>query len=124
MCVVTGWTGGIGLETARLLGEEGAKVAVAGRDAGRVEGARAEARAALGVVCDLAEPGAPAALVADVTEGLGPVDCLINNVGDAYQTSFEELTDEQWDDMWQLNVMSYVRTIRAVLPQMKERSTA
>ena len=123
VCIVTGSTGGIGLETARLLGEEGARVAITGRDADRVEAARTEVGAALGIVCDLAGRDAPAALVADVTAGLGPVDCLVNNVGDAYQTTFEELTDEQWDDMWQLNVMSYVRTIRAVLPQMKLRGS-
>ena len=45
---------------------------------------------------------------------LGPVDCLVNNVGVAYQRTFEEVTDAQWDELWQLNVMSYVRAIRAV----------
>ena len=44
----------------------------------------------------------------------------MNNVGEAYQATFEEVTDEQWDAMWQLNVMSYVRCIRAVLPAMRE----
>ena len=44
----------------------------------------------------------------------------MNNVGEAYQVGFEELTDEHWNAMWQLNVMSYVRCIRAVLPGMKE----
>jgi len=52
---------------------------------------------------------------------LGRVDCLVNNVGDAYQADFDELTDRQWDEMWQLNVMSYVRAIRSVLPGMRER---
>ncbi len=46
---------------------------------------------------------------------------LVNNVGIAYQASFEELSDEQWDEIWELNVMSYVRAIRAALPVMKER---
>jgi 3-oxoacyl-[acyl-carrier protein] reductase len=49
------------------------------------------------------------------------VDCLINNVGIAYQASFEELADGQWDETWQLNVMSYVRSIRAALPEMRKR---
>ena len=44
------------------------------------------------------------------------VECLVNNVGSAYQVGFEELTDNHWEEMWQLNVMSYVRAIRAVLP--------
>lgn len=119
VCLVTGSTGGIGLETARLLASEGARVVVCGRDSARVERARREARAALGVVADLGEPAAPEELVAQAREALGPVECLVNNVGDAYQVGFEELSDRQWDDMWQLNVMSYVRAIRAVLPDMR-----
>jgi NAD(P)-dependent dehydrogenase (short-subunit alcohol dehydrogenase family) len=120
VCVVTGSTGGIGLATARLLAEEGARVTVCGRDPERVERARREARAELGLVCDLVEPGAPAALIADTAKLLGPVRCLVNNVGVAYQARFEELTDRQWEEMWQLNVMSYARAIRAVLPTMRD----
>jgi NAD(P)-dependent dehydrogenase (short-subunit alcohol dehydrogenase family) len=120
VCVVTGSTGGIGLATARLLADEGARVVVCGRDGERVERARVEAGAALGVVTDLSEPGAPEALVEKAAE-LAPVDVLVNNVGEAYQASFDELTDGDWDALWQLNVMSYVRSIRAVLPGMRAR---
>jgi 3-oxoacyl-[acyl-carrier protein] reductase len=119
VCVVTGSTSGIGLATARLLAAEGARVVVSGRDPERVDRARAEASAELGVVVDLAEPGAPDELVAETQSQLGPVECLVNNVGEAYQIGFEELSDRQWDEMWQLNVMSYVRCIRAVLPEMR-----
>jgi 3-oxoacyl-[acyl-carrier protein] reductase len=121
VCIVTGSTAGIGRETARLLVEEGARVVVCGRDPGSVEQARDELGAALGVPGDLAEPDAPAELVRRSVEELGRVDCLVNNVGVAFQTSFDELQDEDWDAMWQLNVMSYVRAIRAVLPGMRER---
>jgi 3-oxoacyl-[acyl-carrier protein] reductase len=120
VCLVTGSTGGIGLATARLLAEEGARVVVSGRDTGRVERARREAGAELGVVCDLAASSGPAALLAEAAEALGPVRCLVNNVGMAYQARFEELTDPQWDEMWQLNVMSYVRLIRAALPTLRD----
>src|SRR5438477_1060191 len=123
VCVVTGSTGGIGLATARLLAAEGARVAVAGRDSARVESARQTADAALGVVADLSEPGAAEAIIAEATTSLGEVDCLVNNVGVAYQAGFDELTEEQWDDMWQLNVMSFVRAIRAVLPSMRGRGS-
>jgi 3-oxoacyl-[acyl-carrier protein] reductase len=121
VCLVTGSTSGIGLETARLLAAEGARVAVAGRDAGRVEEARAATGAELGVVADLAEPDAPGEVCAATVAALGPVDCLVNNVGVAYQVGFDDLTDAQWDDMWRLNVMSYVRAIRALLPSMRDR---
>src|SRR4051812_862551 len=123
VCVVTGSTGGIGLATARLLAAEGARVAVAGRDSARVESARQTADAALGVVADLSESGAAEAVIGEATTSLGEVDCLVNNVGVAYQASFDELTDEQWDEMWQLNVMSFVRAIRAVLPSMRGRGS-
>src|SRR5207247_6050093 len=115
VCLVTGSTAGIGLETAKLLSAEGARVAVTGRDPDRVERAKAGSGAAVGVVVDLSEPEAGDRLVSEV----GPVDCLVNNVGEAYQIPFDELTDEHWDSMWQLNVMSYVRCIRAVLPGMR-----
>src|SRR5206468_5311576 len=115
VCLVTGSTAGIGLETAKLLAAEGARVAVTGRRPDHVEQAKAESGAAVGVVADLSEPEAADRLVSE----LGPVDCLVNNVGEAYQIPFDELTDEHWDSMWQLNVMSYVRCIRAVLPGMR-----
>jgi len=121
VCIVTGSTGGIGLATAELLAGEGARVVVCGRDSERVDRARKESGAELGVVCDLAEPAAPEELVAETARALGPVECLVNNVGAAYQLGFEELSDRHWDEMWQLNVMSYVRAIRAVLPEMKGR---
>jgi 3-oxoacyl-[acyl-carrier protein] reductase len=123
VCVLTGSTSGIGLAAARFLAEEGAKVVVSGRNAERVEQALKDAGAELGIACDLAEPSAPEKLVNEAIAQLGRVDCLVNNVGEAYQASFEELTDLQWEEMWQLNVMSYVRAIRAVLPDMRERGS-
>ncbi len=120
VCLVTGSTAGIGLETARLLTAEGARVAICGRDGERVERAREETTAELGVVADLSDPGAPERVVAEASSSLGAVECLVNNVGVAYQTSFDELSDRDWDEMWQLNVMSYVRCIRAVLPAMRQ----
>jgi NAD(P)-dependent dehydrogenase (short-subunit alcohol dehydrogenase family) len=113
VCVVTGSTGGIGLETARLLAAEGATVVTSGRRGAPNVGE------ALHVTGDLAEPGAPEALVARTTEKLGRLDVLVNNVGTAYRAGFEELSDAQWDEMWQLNVMAAVRSIRAALPHLR-----
>jgi 3-oxoacyl-[acyl-carrier protein] reductase len=121
ICIVTGSTGGIGLETARLLAAEGAGVVVSGRSSERVERARRETNASLGVVCDLADPGAPQALVTQTVDELGGLDCLVNNVGVAYQRTFEELSEQDWEEQWQLNVMSCVRSIRAAIPHLRER---
>src|SRR3954462_15711196 len=115
VCLVTGSTAGIGLAAAKLLVAEGARVVVTGRDPARVDHAKNEGGAGGGVAADLSAPAAAERLVAEV----GPVDCLVNNVGEAYQASFDDLTDDQWDSMWQLNVMSYVRYIRAALPSMR-----
>ena len=77
----------------------------------------------LHVALDLSVSSAPGALIDAAEQALGRVNCLVDNVGVAYQTSFEELTDEEWASMWELNVMSYVRTIKAVLPGMRERGS-
>jgi NAD(P)-dependent dehydrogenase (short-subunit alcohol dehydrogenase family) len=104
------------LATAGLLASEGAQVVTVGRRE-RPPGVGE----ALHVACDLSSAGAPEAVVDRAMSELGRVDCLVNNVGVAYQAGFDELTDEQWDDLWQLNVMSFVRAIRAVLPSMRAR---
>jgi 3-oxoacyl-[acyl-carrier protein] reductase len=120
ICLVTGSTAGIGLETARLLVAEGARVVINGRDGDRAEQARADVGAALAVACDLSQAGSADELIGEIAQAVGPVECLVNNVGDAYQVGFEELSDDQWNAMWQVNVMSYVRCIRAVLPGMRD----
>jgi NAD(P)-dependent dehydrogenase (short-subunit alcohol dehydrogenase family) len=108
VCLVTGSTGGIGLAVADALRAEGATVVTTGRSGGDVR-------------ADLGRAGEPERLVQETIDRHGRIDVLVNNVGVAYQRSFEEVTDEQWDELWQLNVMSYVRTIRAVVPSMRER---
>jgi 3-oxoacyl-[acyl-carrier protein] reductase len=115
VCVVTGSTSGIGLEVARLLAAEGAHVVTSGRSGAPSAGE------ALHVVCDLARAGEPERLVEAAATTLGPVEVLVNNVGTASQAAFDEISDAEWDALWQLNVMSYVRAIRAVLPSMRER---
>jgi 3-oxoacyl-[acyl-carrier protein] reductase len=116
VCLVTGSTGGIGLETARLLAAEGARVVTSGRR--RRPPAVGEAAH---VSADLSRAGEPERLVREAEQRFGRLDVLVNNVGLAVQRPFEEVTDEQWDEVWQLNVMSYVRTIRTAVPGMRER---
>jgi len=116
VCVVTGSTEGIGLETARLLAEEGARVVTSGRrESGPGVGE------AVHVTVDLSEPGAPREVIEKAESQVGPVEILVNNVGFAEIRSFEDLTDEDWEQLWQLNVMSYVRAIQAALPGMRDR---
>lgn len=111
LCLVTGSTGGIGLATARLLIEEGARVVTCGRSEPPRVGE------AMHVQADLSRAGEPERVIAEA----GPVDVLVNNAGYAEQRDFLEVTDEQWEAVWQLNVMSYVRAIRAAVPAMRAR---
>jgi NAD(P)-dependent dehydrogenase (short-subunit alcohol dehydrogenase family) len=113
-CLVTGSTGGIGLETVRLLAAEGARVVTCGRSEAPGVGEVAH------VVADLSRPGQPERAIADATRELAGLDVLVNNVGVARHARFEDVEDEEWDAYWQLNVMSYVRAIRAALPSLRE----
>src|SRR5918994_4902843 len=92
-CLVTGSTGGIGLETARLLAQEGASVVTCARGAPPGVGEDAHVQA------DLSRAGEPERAVADA----GPLDVLVNNVGAAQHRDFLEVTDEQWQELWELN---------------------
>jgi NAD(P)-dependent dehydrogenase (short-subunit alcohol dehydrogenase family) len=117
-CLVTGSTGGIGLEVTRQLLAEGARVVTCGRRRAPEVGEAAH------VTADLARPGAPERAVASTAEALGGLDILVNNVGLARIARFEDVLDDEWDAYWQLNVMSYVRATRAALPHLLERGGA
>jgi NAD(P)-dependent dehydrogenase (short-subunit alcohol dehydrogenase family) len=117
-CLVTGSTEGIGLATARLLLEEGARVVTCGRSEAPGIGEAAHVEA------DLSAPGEPERAVEDAVGALDGLDVLVNNVGIARHARFEEVPDEEWDAYWQLNVMSYVRAIRAALPHLRESQHA
>ena len=113
-CLVTGSTRGIGREVGRLLSQEGALLATCGR--GRAPGVGER----LHVTCDLARAGEPERAVGDTVDALGGLDVLVNNAGIARHARFEDVPDTEWDEYWQLNVMSYVRAIRAALPALRE----
>lgn len=108
---MTGSTSGIGRATAALLVAEGARVITCGRREAPGVGEAGH------ITADLSQPGEPERSVAEA----GALDVLVNNVGYAEQRDFLAVTDEQWEEVWQLNVMSYVRAIRAAVPVMKNR---
>jgi NAD(P)-dependent dehydrogenase (short-subunit alcohol dehydrogenase family) len=115
VCVVTGSTAGIGLAVAEQLRDEGARVVTSGRSGDRVGDVH--------VVADLSRPEAADELVGAAVSAFGRVDCLVNNVGGTVIRRLDDLTDEDWQKSFELNLMSAVRVTRAVLPGMRERGS-
>jgi NAD(P)-dependent dehydrogenase (short-subunit alcohol dehydrogenase family) len=111
VCVVTGSTAGIGLQVALQLKTEGARVVTSGRRGGGIGD--------LHVAGDLTKPREPERLIETALERFGRLDCLVNNLGGTDIRRFDELTDEDWEAAWQLNVMSAVRALRVALPAMR-----
>ena len=109
ICLVTGSTGGIGLATAELLRAEGATVVTTGRSGGDIK-------------ADLSRAGEPERVVAETLAAHGRLDVLVNNVGGTGIRKLEDVTDDDWQASFEINLMSAIRATRAALPGMRERS--
>ena len=121
--VVSGSTGGIGRAIAEGLARAGASVVINGRGEERVERALREIRAALpqasveGIAADLGTADGAASFI----EHAADADILVNNLGTAFPRPFEDVTDADWLNIFQINVMSGVRLTRHYLPGMVKR---
>jgi 3-oxoacyl-[acyl-carrier protein] reductase len=111
VCLVTGSTAGIGLEVAKRLAAEGALVVTTGR--------RDDGPGELHVAADLTERAAPDRVVSAAVERFGRIDGLVNNAGGTEIRKLAELTDDDWQRSFELNLMTAVRTTRAALPHMR-----
>jgi 3-oxoacyl-[acyl-carrier protein] reductase len=107
--VVTGASRGIGLATARALEGEGVRVLRVARSADP------------GFAIDVTDPNAAEAIVEECARRFGQLDILVNNAGTSRARSLEELTDDEWEEQWQLHVMASMRLMRAAVPGMLER---
>ncbi|UGT44235.1 SDR family oxidoreductase [Nocardia yamanashiensis] len=119
--LVTGSTQGIGLAIAAGLARSGARVAVNGRTADRVEAAVAELRSAGGEVLGVAADVATAEGVDQLVGELPEVDILVNNLGIFGAVPAREITDAQWRTYFEVNVLAAARLIRTYLPGMIDR---
>lgn len=124
LALVTGSTQGIGRAIAQGLVAEGARVIVNGRNARTVDEAVKVLSAtgeAHGVVADLSTAAGAQQLI-EVASRIGAVDILVNNVGYFEVKPFAEISDQDWLDMFELNVMSGVRLTRALFAKMLSRN--
>ncbi|WP_312192106.1 SDR family NAD(P)-dependent oxidoreductase [Sphingobacterium sp.] len=121
--LVTGSSSGLGEAMAKMLANEGAMVIIHGRNMERAEAVVAEIKASGGsaavAIGDLStDEGADAVAAAALSHG--PVDILINNAGATSHKSWSEASAEDWLELYNTNVVSYVRMIQRIVPQMKE----
>ncbi|UCD70234.1 MAG: SDR family oxidoreductase [Betaproteobacteria bacterium] len=121
--LITGSTSGIGYAIARALAAEGAHVTLTGRTQQRVDDALAKLRLeiprakAAGVAADCAT----AAGARTVFDNVPDTEILVNNLGIYERKPFFEIPDEDWERMFEVNVMSGVRFTRFYTPKMVER---
>ncbi|MGO9519217.1 MAG: SDR family NAD(P)-dependent oxidoreductase [Candidatus Korobacteraceae bacterium] len=122
--LVTGSTAGIGYAIAEALAAEGARVVVNGRTQKRVDGAVSSIQKSTGkeevegLAADLGTARGCAAAIAKFPD----VDILVNNLGIFEPKVFEQITDEDWLRMFEVNVLSGVRLSRHYLPAMRQRN--
>ncbi len=126
--LVTGASGGIGLELARKLAEEGYDLVLVARSADRLEALAAELREQHGrsvtvVVSDLARPEAPEEIARSAAEAGITVDVLVNNAGFANYGRFHESDRRRELDMIQVNVTALTHLTHLLLPGMVERGS-
>jgi NADP-dependent 3-hydroxy acid dehydrogenase YdfG len=123
--LVTGGGSGIGLAAARLLLDEGARVAITGRNEEKLRRAAGELNAGERLTycaADVADLAQVQALAQDVTRRLGRIDILVNNAGlNIKERTFRELTPENWHLLLGANLHGAFYCMFAVLPQMRER---
>jgi NAD(P)-dependent dehydrogenase (short-subunit alcohol dehydrogenase family) len=125
VAVVTGASSGLGVAFAQALAEAGADIVVVGRHQDRNEQAAGEIAESTGrrttaVAGDVAQRGEPKRIVAEALESHERIDVLVNNAGICYHRPSLEVPDEEFDEVFEVNVAGLWAMSRAVAPQMIE----
>ena len=121
--LVTGASGGIGSAIAKALAGQGARLAVSGSNAEKLEAFRGSLDGDhVAIPCDLSDAAAVDALVPSAVAGLGRIDILVNNAGVTRDNLALRMKDEEWDTVIRVNLEAAFRLIRAAAkPMMKQR---
>jgi short-subunit dehydrogenase len=122
--IITGASEGIGLATARLFAQEGAKVALAARSADTlhtiVNELHAQDHEAIAVPTDMRNRDAIEAMVDSVFQQYGRIDILINNAGQAVRGHVANVDIDQFRQVFELNVLGPVQAMQALIPKMRQ----
>ncbi len=121
--LITGASGGIGSEIARALAAQGARLAISGSNAAKLDAFLATLGGDhVALPCDLSDPAAVDALVPQAVEKLGKVDILVNNAGVTRDNLAMRMKDDEWDSVIRVNLEAAFRLMRAAAkPMMKAR---
>jgi NAD(P)-dependent dehydrogenase (short-subunit alcohol dehydrogenase family) len=126
VALVTGGSKGIGKAIARIFAEAGADLMICSRQEDHLRAAAADIAQAADVrveyvVADMSRREDVPRLAAAAVDRLGQVDILVNNAGFNVPQAIDEIRDETWDHLVQLNLTSCMALTRAVVPGMKQR---
>ena len=121
--LVTGASGGIGSSIARALAGQGARLALSGSNAAKLEAFRAELGGDhVAIPCDLSDADSVEKLVPAALEALGRLDILVNNAGITRDNLAMRMKDEEWEAVIKVNLEAAFRLMRAATkPMMKAR---
>jgi len=119
VAIITGASGGIGLATARLFAERGARVALVARSTDRIQQLALELPDALAVPTDMRDTAAVRQMIAQVQQHYGRIDILINNAGQGMHVPVAEADLDQYRAVFELNVVSVFNAMQAVVPIMR-----
>ena len=124
--IVTGGSSGFGLEAARILLKMGAKVAITGRNQGRLDAAAAQlaSHELLPVQADAVQTADWKRLVTQVTQRFGRIDVLVNNHGAGVKiAATEDMDDQTIQDVLDVNNSSVIKGCREVIPVMRHQGS-
>ncbi|MCL2369587.1 MAG: 3-oxoacyl-[acyl-carrier-protein] reductase [Alphaproteobacteria bacterium] len=122
VALITGASGGIGEAIALDMAKAGATVVLTGRNTEKLQALADKAPGAIVIPTDLSKPGAANELIAKTIEKAGKIDILVNNAGLTRDTLIMRMTDEQFDEVINVNLRAAFQLCRAaIMPMMKQR---
>src|SRR5919201_397009 len=126
VAIVTGAGGGAGRAISKRLASEGCKVIMLGRDRTKLQKAASEAgnkRNTMTVIADITKEAEVLSAIDQTINSFDKIDILVNNAGTINDpVPFHEMTEDQWDDLVETNLIGMFRMTKAVIPVMMENS--